>query len=155
MLEISLLGEIVVSLHDEPISRIRGQKEMALLAYLAHTGQAHGREALADLLWDADSTRQALSNLRTVLTRLRKQVGDHLIVTRKTLSVTPAVHEGTDTVRFQAMLAGAGEERSVTGANLLAQGLALYRGELMQGFYLPHAPRFNLVSLPSFRCRRS
>jgi predicted ATPase/tetratricopeptide (TPR) repeat protein len=59
------------------------------------------------------------------------------------LAVTRAVHEQTDTVRFQAMLAGVGKERSVTGMNLLIQGLKIYSGEFMAGFSLPHTPRFN------------
>ena len=72
MLEISLLGEIVIRLDGEPVTHFRSQKEIALLAYLAHTGQTHGREALADLLWEARSTKQSLSNLRTALARLHK-----------------------------------------------------------------------------------
>ncbi|MFZ0544665.1 MAG: tetratricopeptide repeat protein [Candidatus Promineifilaceae bacterium] len=143
MLEISLLGEVTIQSHGKSITRFRSQKEIALLAYLAHSGQTHSREALADLLWEARSTTQSLSNLRTVLARLRKQVGDDLIVTRKTVAVTPAVHEQTDSVRFQAMVAGAGGERSITAVNLLKQGLELYRAEMMAGFYLPNAPRFN------------
>ncbi len=143
MLEITLLGEIAILLDGEPGTHIRGQKEIALLAYLAHTGQTYGREMLADLLWEARSTKQSLSNLRTALARLRKQVGDQLIVTRSNVSLPPDVHEQTDSVRMQAMLAGAGREMSVTGSNLLAQGLALYSGEFMAGFSLANAPRFN------------
>lgn len=143
MLEISLLGETLFRLPGQPILRFTTQKESALLAYLAHSGRTHNREALADLLWEASSTRQSLSNLRTILARLRKQVGDQLIVTRKTAAVISAVHEQTDSVRFQAILAAAGREMSVAGSNLLTQGLALYSGEFMAGFSLAHAPRFN------------
>ncbi len=143
MLEISLLSETLFRLPGQPILRFTTQKESALLAYLAHSGRTHNREALADLLWEASSTRQSLSNLRTTLARLRKQVGDQLIVTRKTVAVIPVVHEQTNSVRFQAILAAAGREMSVAGSNLLAQGLALYSGEFMAGFSLAHAPRFN------------
>jgi predicted ATPase/DNA-binding SARP family transcriptional activator/Tfp pilus assembly protein PilF len=143
MLEIFLLGEIRVRLHGTPVIQIRSQKEIALLAYLAHTGQTHNREALADLLWEARSTRQSLSNLRTVLARLRQQVGEHLIVTPKTVAVTRAVHEQMDTVRFQTMLTGMGKERTITAVNLLSQGLKLYGGEFMAGFSVPDAPRFD------------
>jgi DNA-binding SARP family transcriptional activator len=143
MLEISLLGEIMIRLNGTPITQFRSQKEIALLTYLAHSGQTHNREALADLLWEARSTKQSLSNLRTALTRLRQQVGDHLVVTRKTVAVSRAVHEQTDTAHFQAMLAGAGKEGSVTAVTLLSQGLKLYSGEFMAGFSLPDAPRFN------------
>ncbi|MCP4417122.1 MAG: hypothetical protein GY805_10895, partial [Chloroflexi bacterium] len=144
MLNISLLGEIVIRLHGEPLTRFRSQKEAALLAYLAYTGQTHNREALADLLWEASSTKQSLSNLRTVLARLRKQVGEYLIVTRKTVAVTPSVHEQTNTTRFQALLAGVSKgEGSVTAVTHLTQGLELYSGEFMTGFSIPKAPRFN------------
>ncbi len=143
MLEIFLLGEIKIRLHGTPVIQIRSQKEIALLAYLAHSGQTHNREALADLLWEARSTKQSLSNLRTVLARLRQQVGDDLIVTPKTVAVTHAVHEQMDTVRFQMMLAGMGKERTITAVNLLSQGLKLYSGEFMAGFSVPDAPRFD------------
>ena len=62
------------------------KRKPALLIYLAHTGQTHSREALADLLWDARTSKQSLANLRTVLTRLRNQASDALIVERKTLT---------------------------------------------------------------------
>jgi DNA-binding SARP family transcriptional activator/predicted ATPase/Tfp pilus assembly protein PilF len=143
MLDVNLLGETNICLDAEPISGFRSQTEIALLAYLAHSGQAHNREALADLLWDANTTEQSLSNLRTALARLRKQVGEYLIVTRKTIAVTPKAHQQTDSVRFQTLLAGAGKAESAAVANQLSQGLALYTGEFMAGFSLPHAPRFN------------
>ncbi len=143
MLEITLLGEIVILLDGEPGTRIRGQKEIALLAFLAHTGKTYGREALADLLWEARSTKQSLSNLRTALARLRKHVGDQLIITRNNVSLSSAVHDQTDSVRMQTMLAGVGRERSQSGINILAQGLALYAGEFMAGFSLTQASRFN------------
>jgi len=143
VLDVNLLGGINIHLDGEAISRFRSQTELALLAYLAHNGQVHNRETLADLLWDADSTERALSNLRTVLTRLRKQVGDHLIVTRKTIAVSQSVHQQTDSARFQTLLAGVGREGSAGSMHQLSQGLDLYRGEFMAGFSLPNAPRFN------------
>jgi DNA-binding SARP family transcriptional activator len=73
MLEVTLLGGVTIRLDGQPINNFRSQTEIALLAYLSHSGQPHNREILADLLWDTESTGQSLSNLRTVLTRLRKQ----------------------------------------------------------------------------------
>lgn len=143
MLDVVLLGGVSIEAHGQPVTGFRSQTEIALLAYLAYTGQTDNREALADLLWDARSTKQALSNLRTALTRLRKQVGDELVVTRKTVAIAPAVHEGTDAVRLQALLAAAGTEHSRTAVGLTAQALALYKGEFMAGFTLANAPRFD------------
>ncbi len=148
MLEIFLFGEVYIRLDGKPVTHFRSQKELALLAYLAHTGKTHNRETVADLLWEASSTKQSLSNLRTALARLRKQVGDHLVVTRKTVAVTAVSHYQTDTTRFQAMMASAvGEGRgtavSQTAVSQLKQCFKLYNGEFMDGFSLPHASRFN------------
>ncbi len=134
MLELTILGNVEIKRDGVPIPRFRSQTEIALLVFLAHTGQTHSREMIADLLWDARTTKQSLSNLRTVLTRLRKRTGDALIVTRKTVAIDRAVHEQTDSVRFAALLGD---------ASRLEEGLGLYGGELMGGFYLPDAPRFN------------
>jgi predicted ATPase/Tfp pilus assembly protein PilF len=143
MLEVALLGGIAFRLGGLPISRFSTRAEMALLAYLAHSGQAHNREALADLLWDASTTGQSLSNLRTALAQLRKQVGDTLIVTQKTVAVTSQVHQQTDSARFQSLLAGVGRDKSAGTMNQLSQGLDLYKGEFMAGFSRPNVPRFN------------
>ena len=143
MLEATLLGGVTIRLDGQPINNFRSQTEIALLAYLAHSGHPHNREILADLLWDTESTGQSLSNLRTVLTRLRKQLGDHLIVTRKTIAVEAAVPQKTDSARFQSLLAGVGRDESAGSINQLSQGLDLYAGEFMRGFSLPNAPRFN------------
>ena len=56
MLDINLLGETTIRLDAKPISHFRSQTEIALVVYLAHSGQIHSREALADLLWDASTT---------------------------------------------------------------------------------------------------
>ena len=143
MLEVTLLGGVTIRFDGLPINRFRSQTEVALLAFLAYSGQPHNREELADLLWDTESTGQSLSNLRTVLTRLRSQVGDHLIITRKTIAVSPALHGQTDSARFQSLFAGVGREGSAGSMNQLSQGLDLYAGEFMRGFSLPNAPRFN------------
>ena len=54
---------------------VERRKSLALLAYLAATGQPHGREALAALLWpDADSER-ARAGLRRALVDLNAALG--------------------------------------------------------------------------------
>ena len=128
MLEINLLGEISIHLDGDSVNRFRGRTEIALLAYLAHSGQIHNREALADLLWDASTTGQSLSNLRTALTRLRTHVGDHLIVTRKTIAVIPTVHQQTDSARFQSLLAGVGKDKSAAPSINCRRGWTCTRG---------------------------
>ena len=144
MLDVILLGKTTIRLGGEPpISRFRSQTEIALLAYLAHSGQAHNREVFGRSAVGFKFYRAVTLQFADCLTRLRKQVGDHLIVTRKTIAVSQAVHQQTDSALFQTLLTRAGKERSAAAINQLTQGLELYAGEFMAGFFLPHASRFN------------
>ncbi|MBC8078572.1 MAG: SARP family transcriptional regulator, partial [Chloroflexales bacterium] len=56
-LTIALLGAPQVWYGSTPVA-LDNRKALALLAYLALTGRAHSRDALAALLWpDSDATR--------------------------------------------------------------------------------------------------
>ena len=143
MLALTLFGPIVITREGEPVDRFRSQTEVALLVYLAHTGQTHTREALADLLWDASSTAQSLSNLRTVLSRLRKRVGDELVITRKTVALRSAKPSAVDSVRLQQDLLAIGNPKTPAEAAQLSAALTLHAEDFLAGFYLPGAPRFN------------
>lgn len=132
-LRIKLLGVLQIENEAGEISEVmKSNKGCALLAYLLVTNVPQPREVLADLLWDATSTAQALQNLRALLARLRKWVPE-LEVTRKQvrLSVETAV-----SFDYNQLLTGldSGEMASV---------LPLYQGDLLDGFYLEDAPRFN------------
>ncbi len=95
MLSFTLLGNGFISKSGVPLQQFRSPKEPALLIYLAHTGQPHSRDFIADLLWDDRSTQQALSNLRTVLTRLRKHVDNQLVITRQFADPRPSEPSGS------------------------------------------------------------
>jgi predicted ATPase/DNA-binding SARP family transcriptional activator len=143
MLTLTLLGQVAIARDGEPLSRFRSQTEIALLVYLAQTGQVHTREALADLLWDANSTAQSLSNLRTALTRLRAHIGDELLITRTTVAMRPESRQAIDSVRLQSELQTSAAPQSLAAAAHLAATLRLYKGDFLAGFYLAGAPRFN------------
>ncbi len=143
MLRFTLLGQAVIKQDDRKALRFRSQKEAALLIYLAHTGQTHSREALADLLWDARTSKQSLANLRTALTRLRNQAADALIVERKTLTYAGERRSRVDSVCVQEELRTIENCRTVEDATRLRAALALYAGDFLAGFYLADAPRFN------------
>lgn len=144
MLNMVLLGSCSLSHADgEPLD-VRSRKEIALLVYLAHTGRPHRRAALADLLWDASSSKQSLSNLRTVLARLRKQVGDVLVPSREMLGYAPDARQQVDSVRFQAYFEGDEEIRSRGDYERLQEVLSLYKGDFLAGLDLADGPRFDV-----------
>ncbi|MCB9433964.1 MAG: tetratricopeptide repeat protein [Ardenticatenaceae bacterium] len=143
MLTFSLLGQATVAEDGVPLDQFRSQREVALLIYLAHTGQVQPRDFLAELLWNGRSTKQALSNLRTVLARLRKQVGDKFIATRTSVSFAPETGQQPDSVRLLETLTNMGTIDSSETATLLQQTLESYQGDFLAGFHLPDSPQFN------------
>ena len=65
--------------------------------------QAHSRETVADLLWEATSTQQSLRNLRALLHKLRPLVPE-LSVSRKQLSFQRTDAVSADFYTLQAAL---------------------------------------------------
>ncbi|MCA9943544.1 MAG: tetratricopeptide repeat protein [Anaerolineales bacterium] len=142
MLSFTLLGQTVLSKNGLPLAQFRSQKEVALLIYLAQTRQSHQRDFLADLLWESSSTKQSLSNLRTALARLRKQVGDSLLVTRKTLALAPESQQQVDSVNLLQSLKSIGPIDSAEKAATLQKALNTYQGDFLADFHLPDAQQF-------------
>ncbi len=142
MITFKLLGQVALSKDGVPLNRFRSQKEVALLIYLAQTGQAHQRDFLADLLWESSSTKQSLTNLRTILTRLREKVSDELSASQKSVGLAAESYQVDSAVLLQT-LANSGPVDSAAKATALQNALTTYRGEFLAGFSLPDAPQFN------------
>lgn len=143
MLAIHLLGPLQLERDGEPVGSFRSSKALALFIYLAHTGQAHPRELLADLLWDTHSTQQALSNLRTVLTQLRPKLGDYLLSEGDTLAFAAAQPHRLDTAVLQTELAAIPNTLTPLTAARLETALQAVRGDFLEDFVVRRAPRFN------------
>ena len=135
-LRVKLLGLLHITDENGTASEImRWQKGCALLAYLIVTSQPQRREHLADLLWNAPSTTQSLQNLRKLLSRLRKWMPG-LDVTRQQVAYDLTTAVAIDYLTLsEALNSGSVAQIEV--------GLRLYGGDLLQGFYLDDAPRFN------------
>ncbi len=143
MLSFTLLGQVVLTKDGVPLTRFRSQKEAALLIYLAHSGQSHEREYLAALFWPNRPRVQALRNLRTVLARLRKQIGDSLVVTRSTLSLSVENRQNVDSARLLQTLDKVWRVDSAEKAHTLQTALEHYQGDFLADFDLSDAPQFN------------
>lgn len=136
ILELNLLGAPEFILDSIVLSGLHSQKAIALLAYLACNPGPQRREFLADLLWDASSTAQSLSNLRTLLSRLRRSLGDYLLTNPQTIAIAPAVR--VDVAALEEQMATA-NHLSPDSASRLAQSLSRYRGDFLAGFHLSGA----------------
>ena len=136
-LRITLFGAFQVQHAGVPVTRFRGDKVRALLAYLAvEPAQPFERSTLAGLLWPDQGEPQALRNLSQALFRLSEALGDlPLHLTRQTVQWREEAAE-VDVRAFIRLT------RSRETADL-AQAAALYRGELLAGFSLPGCEAFD------------
>jgi DNA-binding SARP family transcriptional activator len=141
-LQLNLLGTLELTLGGQPLLTLRSQKGIALLVYLACNPGPQRREFLADLLWDASSTAQSLSNLRTVLSRLRSHTPDHLLITPETIAIAPDCELHTDVAALERQIGSAAEHLSASSAPQLAEALGLLRGDFLAGFHLRDASGF-------------
>jgi DNA-binding SARP family transcriptional activator len=106
------------------------KKAKALLAYLAlHPGQLHPRDKLAALLWEESGEGQARHSLRQALVCLRKAFprSMHVITAAADALTIPPRAVEVDALDFERLLETGTPEA-------LEQAVALYQGELLEGF---------------------
>jgi len=132
---LDLLGDPAFSSPEGPVQgRAAHKRRVALLAVLAVArGRPVGRERLIGLLWSDLTSEAARHNLSETLYVLRKELGDDAIVAPAggDLALAPAV-VCSDVAEFQALLEAGDAEGAVR----------LYRGPLLDGFYVADAPEF-------------
>jgi predicted ATPase/DNA-binding SARP family transcriptional activator len=143
-LEVLTLGEVRILKEGELVTGFKNRKAIALLIYLASTRRSQSREVLADLLWDERTQDQSLGYLRMVLSNLRKAVGSDLLIGRESLSLNPQRSVWMDSAHLDNCLREVRLQGRVTDqtAHAIAQALALYRGDFLEGFYISKCRRF-------------
>ncbi len=145
LLEITTLGTLVIRQTEEPV-QLNSRKAEALLVYLGRCKVAQSRLWLAELLWPERSQKQALANLRTLLSRLRPQLGSCLLVTRDTVALETSAYR-LDANTFEQILSSKSWESpqavlSEEQALWVEEAVALYSGSFLETFYLGAAPDF-------------
>ncbi len=124
-------------------------KTLALLAYLAVTGQAHARDVLAALFWPEVGPREARANLRRALSQLRQLLGPGILDAEEDRVALPRGAIEVDVGRFRACLAQVAAHHHPAPhlcddclANL-SLAADLYRDDFLAGFSLRDAPDFD------------
>lgn len=85
------MGAFVVEYDGQIIEAFLTRKAPLLLAYLAMLPGKHSRDTLAALFWSETTDEQALKNLRTVLSNLRKVVPDAVLISRQSVQIRDSV----------------------------------------------------------------
>lgn len=130
MLVIRLLGQFRVQLGDHAIS-LPSRPAQTLFAYLVlNPGVPQRRERLAGLIWPEASDTNARSNLRHVLWRIRKALGDQAGQDYFPADDLALTFNPTPGCWVDVSLVG-GKATAPT----LEEQVAAYQGELLPGFY--------------------
>lgn len=136
MVELRVLGTLQLRASDRrPVESLTHQaRRAALLAYLAAAVPrgAHRRDKLLALFWPELDQAHARAALNQAVYVLRATLGEDALVPRGdgALGLTDAVW--CDAAAFEAAL----------DAGNSAEALALYRGDLLDGFFITGAPEF-------------
>ncbi len=152
-LTIRLLGTVAIEVDGRPLTGLPSRAAEALLIYLVCHDRPIPREALADLLWSERTQKQGLTNLRTILTALRRELDDNLIITRQTLAFNRAADYWLDAAEFEDQLTHHGSHLQgdtplpAATANLLQSAVDLYRGDFLASFHLRDGREFETWAL--------
>ena len=144
-LRISLLGRLEFELDGRTLADPQAVKARALMAYLAATGRAHSRQALAGLLWSDVLEASARHSLRSALMQVRQTLDDYVEATRQTIGLNAAKDIWVDVQRFEdacRRLQRGGEDLPDHDRALLREAVHLYQGEFLAGLYVPDAALF-------------
>ncbi|MDX1418242.1 MAG: BTAD domain-containing putative transcriptional regulator, partial [Candidatus Promineifilaceae bacterium] len=129
-----LLGTLRIEEEGQPAALIRSPIGCALVTYLIVTGEPQSREVVASLFWDDTSTSKSLRNLRSLLNRIHKMAPE-LSIMGSLLAFQPGQNTNVDLLQLREALAG-------DDLAALDSTLRLYRGDLLEGFYLQDSLRF-------------
>ncbi len=146
-LEIHLLGTPQFYLDGAPLDGFVTRKAQALLIYLIGANHPVFRDSLAAMFWPDGSEYSASNNLRRVLPNLRKLVGSHLIIDRRTVAFDRESDYWLDVDFFTDTLQALPDEGGDADAgpvddDLLEAALSLYTDEFLAGFHVSGVPVF-------------
>lgn len=125
------------------------RKALALVAYLARTGQRHSRDTLAALLWPDYDPAHARATLRRTLSALNKAMGGQaLLAGRETIGLDHGPGIWVDVAEFERLAASCRQHGHAVD-DVCAQCVAplsdaarLYVGDFLAGFSVRESAEF-------------
>ena len=137
MIRLRTLGQIDLTAADggDADTLVAQPKRFALLCYLAipKPGTMLRRDTLLGVFWPKGDSEHTRTALRQALAHIRKALGHDVIVKRGAEEV------GLDPDLFWCDVAA---YEQALDACKWSEAIDLYRGELLKGFYVSHAPEF-------------
>ncbi len=143
-LAIQLLGTPVITIDGKEVRGER-RKAIALLSYLAATGESQSRETLATLLWPDYDSKRAYAYLRRTIWELNKMLGEGwLTVDREFVALNQAADIQVDLHLFHQKLdQPISSDPSQDDYSGLEDAIDLYQNDFMHSFYLSDSQGFD------------
>jgi DNA-binding SARP family transcriptional activator len=130
-----ILGPFEVGRDGDALELPAGKPRALLAVLLLHGGAVVSVDTLVDELWGAQPPATAAKNVQGYVARLRRQLGDGVLVTQ-----APGYALRVDARRFQALVEEARSAEPAGTARRLEEALALWRGPPLADFtYEPFA----------------
>jgi len=145
LLQIFALGDLRILVDGEKVRGLRSRKALAILIYLAATGESQAREVLAGLFWSESSQAQAMSNLRDALSSLRKHLTPFINIDRYSVSLNQEANCWFDVSELELVIANMRrdqEHMDVKTVEDLEIVLGYYQRDFLEGFYIRGARGF-------------
>ena len=137
-LQLFVLGPPRLEREGQPIE-LNLRKALALLVYLAVSGQPQSRDTLATMLWPESDGREGRTRLRRTLHRLNETIGDDILDSgSEAIRLDPAADLWLDSAAFrQHVTAGlAAAPQDVVAPERLADlnaAIELYTDDFLAG----------------------
>jgi DNA-binding SARP family transcriptional activator len=126
--EFRVLGPLEVR-RDGEVLELRGSKRRAVLAILIlHLNEVVRTDRLIDEVWGNDPPANASAAVQSHISRLRKDLGTDLLITKPWGYVLRAEPGTVDLVRFERLVAEAKPLAAEERVRLLTRALELWRG---------------------------
>jgi DNA-binding SARP family transcriptional activator len=143
LLHVELFGGFRVSIDHRPLDGFVSNKARALFAYLVITKKPQPRQVLAEMFWGNKRDAVANANLRVALSNLRTVAGSHLLIGRHEVSLDPAAPHELDVDKFQTTMEQLSLRWQEINVPMLERAIALYQGDLLDGFEVRDAASFD------------
>jgi len=148
-LRLHLFGPPRLERDGSPL-HIQRRHTLALILYLALTGEIHHRESMLGLLWPDDDPSRARANLRRTIYYANQSLGEGwLVATAETVGFHPQAAFWLDVAQFRTHLAVCTqhshppEQICAHCLSLLEEAVALYQSDFLAGFSLADSPAFD------------
>jgi ABC-type transport system substrate-binding protein/DNA-binding SARP family transcriptional activator/streptogramin lyase len=133
-LEFRILGPFEIGRDGKLVALPAGKPRALLAVLLLHAGEVVSVDTLVDELWGEQPPATAAKNVQGYVARLRRALGDGVLVTQAPGYALQVDGQQLDAGRFQVLVEEARLEEPAGAARRLEDALALWRGAPLADF---------------------